>query len=60
MKSKREKFEEILQSDEFGLLSKPQKKAVQKKRTALEQDFEPILSFYNQNGRLPARKEISI
>ena len=27
MKSKREKFEEILQSDEFGLLSKPQKKA---------------------------------
>lgn len=48
MKSKREKFEEILQSDEFGLLSKPQKKAVQKKRTALEQDFEPILSFYNQ------------
>ena len=55
MKSKREKFEEILQSDEFGLLSKPQKKAVQKKRTALEQDFEPILSFYNQNGRLPSK-----
>lgn len=26
MKSKRERFEEILQSDEFCLLSKPQKK----------------------------------
>lgn len=55
MKSKREKFEEILKSDKFGLLSRPQKKSVQKERTTLEQDFEPILTFYNKTGRLPSK-----
>lgn len=31
------------------------KKTIHKKRTALEQDFEPILNFYNRNGRLPVK-----
>jgi hypothetical protein len=55
MKSKREKFEEILRSDEFGLLANPQKKSVKRASTTLEQDFESILAFYNKNNRLPSK-----
>ena len=55
MKSKKDKLAEILQSDEFGLLSKPQERSVTKKRSALEQDFAPIMDFYTRTGRLPSK-----
>ena len=55
MKSKKEKISKIIEDDEFGLLSKRTERTPQKKRNALEQDFAPILDYYNRNGRVPSK-----
>lgn len=55
MKSAKEKFDEILKTDEFGLLDVTLPKSTPHKLNTLERDFESILEFYNRTGKVPSK-----